>query len=93
MLNHQDGYPVSSACELLELPHSTYYYRPVDVDECELEAAIEEIARQFPAYGTRRVMEQLRRPPYELRVNRKRVRRIMAKKKLRRLTKQRKLRV
>jgi len=92
MLNHQDGYPVSSACELLELPHSTYYYRPVEVDECELEAAIEEIARQFPAYGTRRVMEQLRRPPYELRVNRKRVRRIMAKKKLLRLTKQRKRR-
>ena len=92
MLNEQDGYPVSSACELLDLPHSTYYYRPVEVDECELETAIEEIARQFPAYGTRRVSEQLRRPPYEMWVNRKRVRRIMAKKKLLRRTKRRKRR-
>ena len=85
MLKEQEGYPVSAACELLELPRSTYYYQPVDVDESELEAAIEEIARQFPAYGTRRVSEQLRRPPYEMWVNRKRVWRIMAKKKLLRL--------
>lgn len=92
MLNEQDGYPISTACELLDLPHSTYYYRPVEVDECELEAAIEEIARQLPAYGTRRVSEQLRRLPYEMRINRKRVRRIMAKKKLLRLTKRRKRR-
>ena len=92
MLHEGDGYPVSSACELLELPHSTYYYRPVEVDECELEAAIEEIARQFSAYGTRRVSEQLRRSPYEMRVNRKRVWRIMAKKKLLRITKRRKRR-
>jgi transposase InsO family protein len=91
-LHEGDGYPVSSACELLELPHSTYYYRPVEVDECELEAAIEEIARQFSAYGTRRVSEQLRRSPYEMRVNRKRVWRIMAKKKLLRITKRRKRR-
>ena len=92
MLNEQDGYPVSTACELLDLPHSTYYYRPVEVDECELEAAIEEIAGQFPVYGTRRVAQQLRRPPYEMQVNRKRVRRIMAKKKLLRHTKRRKRR-
>jgi transposase InsO family protein len=92
MLNEQDGYPVSTACELLDLPHSTYYYRPVEVDECELEAAIEEIAGQFPVYGTRRVAQQLRRSPYEMQVNRKRVRRIMAKKKLLRLTKRRKRR-
>jgi putative transposase len=92
MLNEQDGYPVSSACKLLELPHSTYYYRAVEVDEGELEVAIEEIAGQFPAYGTRRVAKQLRRPPYELKVNRKHVRRIMAKKKLLRHTKRRKRR-
>ena len=90
MLKEQEGYPVSAACELLELPRSTYYYQPVDVDESELEAAIEEIAREFSAYGTRRVSEQLRRPPYELQVNRKRVRRIMAQKKLLRITKRRK---
>ena len=90
MLKEQEGYPVSTACELLDLPPSTYYYRSVEVDECELEAAIEEIAGQFPAYGTRRIAKQLRRPPYEMQVNRKRVRRIMAKKKLLRLKKRRK---
>jgi len=47
-----------------------------------MEEKIEEIAEQFPTYGTRRITHQLRRPPNELRVNRKRVRRIMAKKEL-----------
>jgi len=45
-----------------------------------LETAIEEIAGQFPTYGTRRVTRQLRRPEYRLQVNRKRVQRIMAEK-------------
>ena len=48
MLNEQENYPISAACELLELPPSTYYYRPVQADENELEAAIEEIAGQSP---------------------------------------------
>lgn len=82
MLSQQEGYPVAAACELLELPHSSYYYQPAEIDENELEEKIEEIAEQFPTYGTRRITHQLRRSPYELRVNRKRVRRIMAKKKL-----------
>jgi len=92
MLNDQDDYPVSAACELLELSPSTYYYRPVQSDESELEAAIEEIAGQFPIYGTRRVTNQLRRPPNRLIVNRKRVRRIMAEKELLRPVKRRKRR-
>jgi transposase InsO family protein len=82
MLNQKEGYPVAAACELLELPRSSYYYQPVEIDENKLEEKIKEIAEQFPTYGTRRITHQLRRPPYELRVNRKRVRRIMAKKKL-----------
>ena len=90
MLNEQEDYPVSVACELLELSPSTYYYRSVQADESELEAAIEEIAGQFPIYGTRRITNQLRRPPYRLTVNRKRVRRIMAKKELLRPVKRRK---
>ncbi len=92
MLSDQEGYPVSVACNLLELAPSTYYYRPVQSDESELEEAIEEIAGQFPVYGTRRVTNQLRRSPYRYRVNRKRVRRIMAKKELLRLVKRRKRR-
>jgi putative transposase len=92
MLNKQEDYPVSVACELLELSPSTYYYRPVQADESELEVAIEEIAGQFPIYGTRRVTNQLRRPPYRLTVNRKRVRRIMNKKELLRPVKRHKRR-
>jgi transposase InsO family protein len=92
MLSDQEDYPVSVACELLELSPSTYYYRPVQADESELEAAIEEIAGQFPIYGTRRITNQLRRSPYRLTVNRKRVRRIMVKKELLRPVKQRKRR-
>ena len=92
MLSEQEDYPVSAACELVELSPSTYYYRPVQSDESELEAAIEEIAGQFPIYGTRRVTNQLRRPPNRLTVNRKRVRRIMAEKELLRPVKRRKRR-
>ena len=40
--------------------------------------AIEEVARQFPTYGTRRVSQQLKRQPYEIAgVGRKRVGRLM----------------
>ncbi len=73
-----EGYSVQVSCAVVGLSRSSYYYRAKAVDEAELEAAIEDIAGQFPTYGTRRVAQQLRRPPYELRVNRKRVRRIMA---------------
>ena len=92
MLKEQEGFPVSSACKLLDLPRSTYYFQPVEEDAGELETAIEEIAGQFPTYGTRRVTEQLRRPPYKIQVNRKQVRRIMAKKGLLRRPKRRKYR-
>jgi len=80
MLNQEESFPVRSGCELLGLSASTYYYQSVKTEEGELEAAIEKIAGQFPAYGTRRVMHQLRRAPYHIWVNRKRVRRIMAQK-------------
>jgi len=78
----QEGYSIQAACEVVELPRSSYYYQASEVDESELEAAIEEIAGQFPTYGTRRVAHQLRRAPYKIHVNRKRVQRIMAQKKL-----------
>jgi putative transposase len=76
MLKEQ-GYPLSVACELLELAHSTYYYQAVERDESDLEEAIEEVTGKFPIYGTRRVSQQLRRPPYLMVVNRKRVQRKM----------------
>jgi putative transposase len=82
MLYEQEGYPIQAGCELLGLSRSTYYYSPVQVDESAIKAAIDEIAGQFPTYGTRRVTHQLRRPPHKIQVNRKRVRRIMAQKEL-----------
>jgi transposase InsO family protein len=81
MLN-QEGYTIRAACEVAELPRSSYYYRASETEESQLETAIEEIAGQFPTYGTRRVTHQLRRSPYNIQVNRKRVQRIMAQKKL-----------
>jgi len=92
MLNQAESYPVGVACELLALPRSTFYYRPVMSEENELEAAIDEIAGQYPTYGTRRVRHQLRRAPYQMQVNRKHVHRIMAQKGLLRLQKRRKKR-
>ena len=81
MLN-REGYSIRAACEVVELPRSSYYYQASPANEGELETAIEKIAGQFPTYGTRRVTHQRRRAPYNLHVNRKRVQRIMAQKKL-----------
>lgn len=86
------GYPVGVACTVLALSHSSYYYHPEKKDEYELEEAIEQVACEFPKYGTRRVSQQLRRSPHNLSVGRKRVRRIMAQKNLLRPLKKRKKR-
>jgi len=87
-----EGYPVAQACEMIKLLRSTYYHQAQIVEECKLEAAIEEVAGKYPTYGTRRVTQQLKRPPYEIHVNRKRVQRIMAQKGLLRPVKKRKKR-
>lgn len=87
-----EGYPIRSVCGLLGLPRSSYYYQPVPADETKLQAAIDNLAGQFPTYGTRRITQQLRRSPHKMHVNRKRVRRVMTEQKLLRLQKQRKRR-
>jgi putative transposase len=92
MLSGQEGYRVKVVSQLLGLSRSTYYYRARPNEASELEAAIEGIAGQYPTYGTRRVMHQLRRPPHEIWVNRKRIQRIMAQKGLLRPVKRRKKR-
>lgn len=81
-LTDQENYPTTVACDVLDLSRSSYYYRPAEKSDGEVEQAIETVATQFPQYGTRRVMHQLRRLPHELVVGRKRVRRIMAEKQL-----------
>ena len=87
-----EGYPITVCCDVLKLAKSSYYYQAVEVDETEIEAAIEEVAGRFPTYGTRRVAQQLRRSPYRIKINRKRARRIMTIKKLLRPVKKRKRR-
>jgi putative transposase len=92
MLNQKENHPLGAACKLLGLARSTCYYQGLQNDESELEGAIDEIAGQFPTYGTRRVTHQLRRTPYQMQVNRKHVNRIMAQKGLLRPQKPRKKR-
>jgi putative transposase len=78
----QEGYPTMLACQLLGLPRSSYYYAPKKPAEGQVEAAVEDVVGEFVTYGTRRVTQQLRRPPYHLEVNRKHIQRIMRQKDL-----------
>lgn len=68
-------YGVSLACELLDLPRSSFYYQVDEPDEDDCKAAIQEIAGEWPRYGYRRIAVQLRRDK-QLVVNGKRVRRL-----------------
>ena len=91
-LHQSHDYPVAFLCQLLELPRSSYYYRPAERDDVVLRQAIESIAAEFPTYGSRRIMQQLRRSPYQVVVNRKQVQRLMGEMGLKRPLKRRKQR-
>ncbi len=71
------GTLVGQACQLVGLSRSTYYYSSRKAGEKQLENDIQAVTGQNPSYGTRRVAQELRRRPYGLRINRKRVQRIM----------------
>jgi putative transposase len=85
-------YPIGLACELIDLPRSTYHYRSHKADESQLVADLEMVSGQHVTYGTRRVRSQLRRSPYGYRINRKKVQRIMRQKGLLRPVKPKKCR-
>ena len=75
---------VSRACEQVGLPSSTYYYKPV-IDprkkaqrDTELRDQIEHIQEEFPAYGVRQIYWEFLRV-YNMRINRKRIARVMKK--------------
>lgn len=74
-MNLSSQYSISRICQVLEYARSSCYYQPVERDEQVLRDEIEEIAAEYPTYGYRRVTAQLRRQG--LKVNSKRVRRIM----------------
>ena len=54
-------YPIRFLCALLGLAPSSYYFQPVIRDERALGALVEQVAREYPCYGYRRVTVQLRR--------------------------------
>jgi len=69
--------PIELACELMDLPRSTYYYQSQKADESQLVSDMKQVVGQYPTYGSRRVTHQLRRSPYGYPINRKRAQRIM----------------
>jgi putative transposase len=76
-LRQQDNFVVSVVCEVLELPRSTFYYTSKPAEEADLVEQVKAVAGAYPTYGSRRITHQLRRSPYQIVVNRKRVQRIM----------------
>ena len=64
--NQNHHYSVTALCQLLDLPRSSYYYHPTERDDAALRQAIEVIAAEFSTYGSRRITQQLRRPPYQM---------------------------
>jgi transposase InsO family protein len=68
---------VEQALEVVDLPHSSYYYQSQKATDHRLETDMQLVAGQFPTYGTRRMTHELHRPPYRYSINRKRVQRIM----------------
>ncbi len=68
---------VESACYLVGLPRSTFYYNSQKADENQIEKDLKCMAGQYPTYGSRRLTHQLHRPPYEYSFNRKRIQRLM----------------
>jgi transposase InsO family protein len=69
-------YPVRQVCDLLELSPSSYYYQGRAGAQEQLQADLKAVAGEHPTYGTRRLMHQLRRKPYEYVVNRKHIQRL-----------------
>jgi putative transposase len=68
---------VCRQCELLDLPRSTFYYRPAtETDEnLRLMRLLDEQYMKMPFYGSRKMVEALGKKGYV--VNRKRVQRLM----------------
>lgn len=86
------GCSVQAACRVLGLAHSSYYYHSQRAEEDQLVSDLEQEAKLYPRYGSRRLTHQLRRSPYHYTLNRKRTQRIMRQKRLLRPVKRAKCR-
>ena len=72
------GLSLAAMCRVLVVPRSAYYrarQQPAGDNETALRDAIQRIAVEMPAYGSRRITAQLRRQGWV--INRKRVQRLM----------------
>ena len=83
-------YPVSAICSVWDFPRSSYYRRSRAPQELALRHALEQVATEWPTYGSRRLTVQLRREGW--RVNRKHIQRLMREMHLLRLKKPKKRR-
>lgn len=72
----QNDYPVKTICEVLDLPRSSFYHRTSESDDRDLQAALLDLAGQYPTYGYRRLTALLKRTGWS--VNHKRIQRMMA---------------
>jgi len=77
MVSPKQPLSVARQCRLLDLPRSTYYYRPKPVPEADLELMrkIDECHLERPFYGSRRLKDWLELLGYA--VSRKKVQRLM----------------
>ncbi len=91
-LHQEHGYPVTTLCTTLDLARSSYYRSKQVPDDTELLAAIQKVLSEFPTYGSRRVSAQVKRKPYHMVVNRKRIQRVMRENGLLQPQKRRKIR-
>lgn len=71
--------PITVQASLLSLNRSSLYYAPKEPDAFELHVKrkIDEIYTQYPFYGSPKITQALRLPPYDMVVNHKRVERCM----------------
>jgi len=74
----EDGLPIWRQCELVSVPRSSYYYRPMPESSLNLELMriIDEQYMKTPFYGIPRMTAYLRSKGFH--VNHKRVERLMS---------------
>ena len=73
------GLSIAAMCRSTGVSRASFYRfqagRPGTEEECQVQDAVEEVALEWPAYGSRRITAELQRQGWE--INRKRVQRIM----------------
>jgi transposase InsO family protein len=70
-----EAYPVTTICNVLGLPRSSFYHPPKPDGNAGLRRRLHDLAAQYPTYGYRRLTALLRREGWG--VNHKRVQRLM----------------